>query len=68
MANYPINLQHPDKINIVPNALNRKPIAIFLTLQKELLEEIRQLELEIVLPGIETNNDFATLISIGRDD
>lgn len=42
-----------NKINVVPEALDWKPIDIFLTQQKVLFEEIWQLELEIVLSGLE---------------
>lgn len=40
----------------------------FLSMQRELLEEIRILVLEIALPSIETDNSFATSISIGGED
>lgn len=54
MADYDINLQyHPGKITTVPDALRRKTIKLFLTRQKEQLEKIRQVKLEIVLPIIE---------------
>ena len=53
MADFEIDLQyHPGKVNVVPDALSRRPVAMFLTQQKELLEEMRSLDLEIVLPGM----------------
>lgn len=54
IVNYNIALwYHLDKINVVPKTLNRKFMIIFLTQLKELLEEIQQLELDIVLPGLD---------------
>lgn len=54
IVNYNISLwYHLDKINVVPKTLNRKFMIIFLTQLKELLEEIQQLELDIVLPGLD---------------
>jgi hypothetical protein len=52
MADYDINLQyHPGRVNVVPDALSRRPAAMFLTEQKELLEEMQSLGLEVILPG-----------------
>ena len=42
---------HPGKVNVVPDALSRKPSFMFLTQQKEMQEEILRLDLEIILPG-----------------
>lgn len=54
MTNYDIDLKcHLGKINVTSDALSRKPIALFLMHQKELLEEIRQLDLEIILLELE---------------
>lgn len=56
MVDYDNNLQyHSGKIMIVPDALSRKFMVIFLTQLKELLEKIRQLNLYITFPGIETH-------------
>lgn len=44
MADYDIDLQYqPSRINMAPNGLSQKPM------QKELLEEMRYLDLEVVL-------------------
>jgi len=52
MADYVIDLQyHPDKVNMVPDALNRKPEAntvVQLTQQKELLKEMMRLDLVMI--------------------
>jgi len=52
MADYDIDLQyHPGKVNVVPNALSRKPeacMAIQITQQKELFEEIRRMHLMVM--------------------
>ena len=51
MVDYDIDLQyHPGKVNVVPDALRRKPGACMvmqITQQKELLEEMRQMELMV---------------------
>jgi len=51
MVDYDIDLQyHPRKVNVVPDALSRKPGACMvmqITQQKELLEEMRQMELMV---------------------
>lgn len=44
---------------MVLGALSRKPMIIFLIQYKELLKEIKQLELQINLAGIETVDGFA---------
>ena len=52
MTDYDLDLQyHPEKVNIVPDALNRKPSFMMMTQQKEMQEEILRLDLEIILPG-----------------
>ena len=49
LANYDIDLQyHPENVNVVPDALNRKPeacMAMQITQQKELFEEMRRIDL-----------------------
>ena len=53
MADYEIDLQyHPGKVNLVPDALIRRPAAMFLTQQKELLDDMRRMDLEVVLLGM----------------
>ena len=53
MADYDIDLQyHPDKINVVPNALSRKSetnMVVQFTQQKELLKEMKRLDLMVIL-------------------
>jgi len=52
MADYDLNLQyHPGKVNVVPDALSRKPSFMLMTQQKETQEEILRVDLEIILPG-----------------
>jgi len=52
MADYDLDLQyHPGKVNVVPDALSRKPSFMMMTQQKEMQEEILRLDLEIILPG-----------------
>lgn len=59
MTDYDMNLRyHPGKISVVPDALSRKLMAMFLTQQKELLEEMR-LAFEGIMPGSEMQ--FMTL-------
>lgn len=49
MANYDINLQyHPSKINIVLNVFIRKLMVMSYS-EKELFEEMRFLELKVIL-------------------
>jgi len=52
MADYDIDLQyHPDKINVVPNVLSRKSetnMVVQLTQQKELLKEMKRLDLMVI--------------------
>ena len=51
MADYDLDLQyHPGKVNVVPDALSRKPSFTMMTQKKEMLEEILRLDLEIILP------------------
>ena len=51
MADYDIDLQcHPGKVNVVPDALSRKPgacLVMQIIQQKELLEEMRRMELMV---------------------
>ena len=52
MAKYDLNLlYHPGQVNVVLDALSRRPTTIILTEQKGLIEEMRRLTLEVVLPG-----------------
>ena len=52
MVDYDVKLlYHPGRINMAPDALSRRPTAMFLTMRRELLEEMRRLDLEVVLPG-----------------
>ena len=52
MAEYDLNLQyHPGRVNVVPDALSRRPAAMILIEQKKLIEEMRKLTLEVVIPG-----------------
>jgi len=52
MVDYDIDLQyHPGKVNVVPDALSRKPetnMVVQLTQQKELLKEMRRLDLIVI--------------------
>jgi len=52
MADYDIDLQyHPGKVNVVPDALSRKAeacMAMQITQQKELFEEMRRMNLMII--------------------
>ena len=50
MADYDLDLQyHPGKVNVVPDALSRKPF-MMVTHQKEMQGGIIRLDLEIILP------------------
>ena len=50
MADFEIDLQYyPGKVNVVHDALSGRPAVIFLTQQKELLEEMRSMDLEVIL-------------------
>ena len=52
MADYDLDLQyHSGKVNVVPDALSRKPSFMMMTQQKKMQEEILKLDLEIILPG-----------------
>ena len=55
MADYDIDLQyHPCKVNVVLNALSRRPEAnmvVQLTQQEELLKEMRRLDLMVKVSG-----------------
>ena len=52
MADYDIDLQyHPEKINVVLDALSRRPetnMVVLLTQQEELLKEMRRLDLMVI--------------------
>ena len=51
MAEYDLNLQyHLGRANVVADALSKRPAAMILTKQKSLIEEIRRLTLEVVIP------------------
>ena len=56
MADYDIDLQyHPGKINVVPDALSRKPeasIVMQITKQRELFEEMRRMDLRVIRRAI----------------
>ena len=53
MTNYDINLQHhPGKVNVVPDALSRLPAIITLTTQWRLQQEVRDMSIEVLLPGV----------------
>jgi len=40
MADYDLDLHyHPEKVNVVPDALSRKPSSMLMTQQKEMHEE-----------------------------
>lgn len=55
MAYYDIDLYYyHSKFNMVLNALSKKTMTMFLIQLKELLKEIRQLELDITLPSTKT--------------
>ena len=52
MADFDVELlYHPGRMNLAPDALSRRPAAMFLTTQRQLLEEMQSLGLEVVLPG-----------------
>lgn len=52
MADYDLDMQyHPGKLNGVSDILSRTSMAMYLTAQKELLKEMRRLNLEVILPG-----------------
>ena len=52
MAEYDLNLQyHPGGVNVVPDALSRRPVAMILTEQKSLIEEMRRLNLKVLIQG-----------------
>ena len=56
MADYDIDVQyHPEKINVVPDALSRKLeacMAMQITQQKELFEEMRRMDLMVIRRAI----------------
>jgi len=64
MADYDIDLQyHPGKVNVILDALSRKPRACMvmqITQQKELLEEIRRMELMVT----RRTNAFGQLMTL----
>jgi len=51
MGDYDLDLQyHPGKVNVVLDALSRKPSFMMMTRQMEMHEEILRLDLQIILP------------------
>ena len=52
MADYDIDLQyHPGKVNVVPDALSRRPegcVALQITQQKELIKEMMRLDIMVI--------------------
>ena len=60
MADYDIDPQyHLEKINVVPDALSRKPeasMAMLITQQKELFEEMRRMDLMVIRRAISLAN------------
>ena len=54
MADYDIELQyHPGRVNVVPDALSRLPKMMMLTTRWRLQQEIRELEVDVILPGVD---------------
>jgi len=50
MADFDLDLQyHPEKMNVVPDVLSRKPSYMMLTQQRELWAKFERLNLEVVL-------------------
>ena len=50
-------LYHPGKVNVVADALSRKRsygIVVILTSQKPLLDELRKLDVEVIIEAVET--------------
>jgi len=75
MADYDIDLQyHPGKVNVVPDALSKKPgacMVMLITQQKGLLEELRRMELmvrQMELMVIRIADDFAISVNLVRED
>ncbi|XP_020243071.1 uncharacterized protein LOC109821295 [Asparagus officinalis] len=53
MVDYDIDLQyHPGKVNVVPDALSRLPAIMTLTAQWRLQQEVRDMSIEVLLPGV----------------
>jgi len=53
MTEYDLSLQYnPGRVNVVPDALSRRPAAMILTEQKKLIEKMRRLILKVVIPGV----------------
>ena len=51
-AKYDLNLQyHPGRVNVVLDTLCKRPAAPVLTELKSLIEEMRKLNLKVVIPG-----------------
>ena len=52
MAEYDLNLQyHLRRANVAPDALTRRPAVMILTEQKSLIEEMRRINLKVVMLG-----------------
>ena len=66
MTDYDIDLQyHPRKINVVPDALSRKPeasMAMQIIQQKELFEEMKRMDLMVIRRAIARNQLMAMQI------
>lgn len=55
MADYDLGIQYQlCKLNLVSDALNKKSMAICLTQQLEILEDMRRFVLEVILPNMST--------------
>ncbi|XP_020266818.1 uncharacterized protein LOC109842338 [Asparagus officinalis] len=53
IADYDIDLQyHPGKVNVVPDALSRLPAIMTLTAQWRLQQKVRDMSIEVLLPGV----------------
>ena len=68
MADHDIDLQyHPEKINVVPDVLSRKPkasMAMQIIQHKELFKEMRQLDLMMIRRAISSSQSMAIQIQL----